>query len=126
MITPFWCPVMTVCASGMAATRQKIESQALAHGFVLIGAAVERQFEFEQRVKQIVLGKLDLAPCVDIALDRGIGNRAVMPARDTECIGAVGIDQPITDAEIGIGAEAIELALGRARAPGVALGLERG
>src|SRR4029077_2906785 len=47
-------------------------------------------------------------------------------AGDAEPIGAVGLDQPIAHAEIGIGAEAIELALGGARAPGVALGLERG
>jgi hypothetical protein len=49
-----------------------------------------------------------------------------MPARQAKSIGATGVDHPIADAEIGIGTEAIELALGRARAPCVALGLERG
>jgi hypothetical protein len=49
-----------------------------------------------------------------------------MPARHAKLVGAVGVDHPIADAEIGIGAEAVELALGRARAPKVAIKLERG
>src|SRR6202035_4432698 len=93
---------------------------------VLSGAASERQLEFHQGVEKIMLGELDLAPRHDVAVDRRVGNHAVMPAGQAKLIGAGGVDHPIADAELGIGTEAIELALGRARAPSIALGLERG
>src|SRR6516162_39482 len=72
-----------------------------------------------------MLGGLDLAPGGDIAFDAGVGNRAVVLASDAVNLRRRRLDQPIADVELGIGAEAIELALGGARAPGVTFGLER-
>ena len=106
----------------MRRARQKIEHQAFA---AVLVALVERQIELHQRVEQPMFGDLDLLPGNDIVLDAGVGDGPVMPARRAITVGRIGLDHPIADVELGIGAETIELLVDRERPPRVALGLQR-
>ena len=54
-----------------------------------------------------MLGRLEHAPVDEVLLDRQVGDGAVVAARRTERIGAVGRHQPVADAVHEIGAKAI-------------------
>ena len=107
---------------GMRRARQKVERQA--HAAVLV-PRIERQIELHQRIKQPMLGDLDLAPGNKIVLDAGIGNGAVMTARRAIFFGRARVDHPIADIEFGIGAKAKGLFVDGERPPHIALGLDR-
>ena len=67
----------------------------------------QRQPELDQRVEQPVLGVLDPPPPLQIALDRQVGDGAVVAASLAEDACPAGRNEPVADVMFRISAEAI-------------------
>ena len=93
--------------------RQKIECETVG----IFRSGCKRQPQPQQRIKEPVLGELDLAPMREVLGICEIGDGAVMAAGRTENFGILGRHEPIADVVLGVAAKAIALPLRRERAP---------
>ena len=100
---------------------QKIEGKATR---LILAFGRVRQAQFEQRVEQPVLGDLELAPALEIAGDREVRDRAVVPAGDT-VVGVLACRHlPVAGAMDDVGTRSIDRAPGGEGVPFGAVELE--